>query len=465
MCWWIATMLMPAFRSALSTPCSSLSSIAKSPSTIAWSSLPANAAQVLTPMAFPMVWPAIFTSRPMVTLYTPLFDSPLLPRTASIFFGSSVLLAGSMFAEGTSNFCSIVSNIFATPAASFASSPMPPMCMNMTRGCSQKKWLCRAVTRSPLSSAALIAGFTWSSVSTMSPMTTVCAPAFVKAAQAVRPRGGIILVPAVVTARSLRGISTLKTPSFSFHLPLTPVICSIRAVSRPFLAAAAGSESRAIAISVLLMLHLLSDHQRPSSVLCAPAVGALALVQLVEVVEHRARAREAILVLPVRHRDRIDDQLESLRFGSPIGVDLEVDVVDDFGDRPQRCIGDLEAAKQHLERAQLALVRVLAVEHVEAQLALFVPVLVRRHELELRVRIDEPADEPRARHAIDVDPRPGDPGAAARPFDGPGLLHGRRLGRREALRELLQEARGRFAGTAMEEVDGGDLGEPTSGLL
>src|SRR6266478_4841972 len=38
-----------------------------------------------------------------------------------------------MLAEGTSNFCFIVSNTFATPPASFASSRMPPMRMNMTR--------------------------------------------------------------------------------------------------------------------------------------------------------------------------------------------------------------------------------------------------------------------------------------------------------------------------------------------
>src|SRR5438270_101001 len=240
----------------------------------------------------------------------------------------------------------------------------------------------------------------------MSPMTTVCAPAFVKAAQAVRPRGGIILVPAVVTARSLRGISTLKTPSFSFHLPLTPVICSIRAVSRPFLAAAAGSESRAIAISVLFMVHLLSDHQRPSSVLCAPAVGALALVQLVEVVEHRARAREAILVLPVRHRDRIDEQLESLRFGSPIGVDLEVDVVDDFGDRPQRCIGDLEAAKQHLERAQLALVGQLLRQRPRLAGYFLIVGIARGAEHLLHLLVAETLDESRL-----------DEGRVAAPFD------------------------------------------------
>src|SRR5207237_1421501 len=136
-----------------------------------------------------------------------------------------------MSAEGTSNFCFSVSNTLPTPAASFASSPIPPMCMNGTRGVSQKKWLWRAGTSSPFCSAASIAGFTWSSVRTMSPITTVCVPALVNAAQAVRPRGGVSLAPAAVTARSLRATCTLKTPCFSFHCPFSPVSCSILAVS------------------------------------------------------------------------------------------------------------------------------------------------------------------------------------------------------------------------------------------
>src|SRR5436190_18679131 len=52
-----------------------------------------------------------------------------------------------------------------------------------------------------------------------------------KAAQEVRPSGGVIFTPAVVTFRSARGTLTLKTPSFSSILPLAPVSCSIFAVS------------------------------------------------------------------------------------------------------------------------------------------------------------------------------------------------------------------------------------------
>ena len=82
---------------------------------------------------------------------------------------------------------------------------MPPMCMNITFGESQKKWLCSAVTSRPLSSAALIAGLTWSSVSTMSPMTMVCALPPLKAVQAVRPSGGVSFTPAAVEPISSRG--------------------------------------------------------------------------------------------------------------------------------------------------------------------------------------------------------------------------------------------------------------------
>ena len=57
----------------------------------------------------------------------------------------------------------ILAKTLPTAAASFSSSPMPPMCMNMMRGESHMKWLCRAVTSRPLSRATLITGLTWSS--------------------------------------------------------------------------------------------------------------------------------------------------------------------------------------------------------------------------------------------------------------------------------------------------------------
>src|SRR5205814_4495671 len=57
MCEWMATTLIFADRSALSTGCSSASSIAKSPSATADDGLPANAAQVFTPISAPRSMP------------------------------------------------------------------------------------------------------------------------------------------------------------------------------------------------------------------------------------------------------------------------------------------------------------------------------------------------------------------------------------------------------------------------
>src|SRR5438552_2225132 len=53
----------------------------------------------------------------------------------------------------------------------------------------------------------------------------------VKAAQEVRPMNGGIAHLSTVTLISLRGTLTLKTPSSSFHFPLSPVTSSIRAMS------------------------------------------------------------------------------------------------------------------------------------------------------------------------------------------------------------------------------------------
>src|SRR3569623_1873093 len=66
----------------------------------------------------------------------------------------------------------------------------------------------------------------------MSPMTMVCLPALVKAAQAVSPMPGVSFTPAAITRRSLRGKETLKTPSFASREPLATVRASIAAVSK-----------------------------------------------------------------------------------------------------------------------------------------------------------------------------------------------------------------------------------------
>src|SRR5262249_17225312 len=68
-----------------------------------------------------------------------------MPMMLSIFLGSSDVLAGSRSAFGISPLPPLVSLIFAntlpTADASLSSSPIPPMCMNMTFGESQKKMI------------------------------------------------------------------------------------------------------------------------------------------------------------------------------------------------------------------------------------------------------------------------------------------------------------------------------------
>src|SRR5438093_636238 len=75
-----------------------------------------------------------------------------------------------------------------------------------------------------------MAGLTWSSASTMSPITIVSLPLRLKVAQDVNPIGGVRRTPAALTVRSLRGTETLNVPSFSSSLPLAPVNCSMEAV-------------------------------------------------------------------------------------------------------------------------------------------------------------------------------------------------------------------------------------------
>src|SRR5438270_8025578 len=115
---------------------------------------------------------------------------------------------------------------------------------------------------------------------------------------------------------------------------------------------------------------------------------ALAFEVLVQIVQDGTGALQSHLVLGMRHGDAVDQVLETGIVGTVVLLVLEIDVVDDLRDRPQRGVGDLKARQQHLERAELSLVRELAVEHVETQLASLVAVLARRHERKKSRRIN-----------------------------------------------------------------------------
>src|SRR2546423_358602 len=90
MCEWIATMLMPASRNDFKAGRRSFSVTAKSPSTTAFSSLPAKAAQVFIPIVLSIVTPCLFVGRPKVNFIIPLFTSPLLRKI--LFNGSAVIV-------------------------------------------------------------------------------------------------------------------------------------------------------------------------------------------------------------------------------------------------------------------------------------------------------------------------------------------------------------------------------------
>src|SRR5262249_2973647 len=133
----------------------------------------------------------------------------------------------------------------------------------------------------------------------------------------------------------------------------------------------------------------------------------------VEVIEERGSAGHALVVGRMCEADPGDDVLDSLRLRkAELGI-LEIDVVNDLCDRTERCVLNVEPIDEDLERATVPLVGVLRFEHVETQFACFRSVTFACDELETRVRIEKPPDEPAAGHPIDVNSFPRNPGAAA----------------------------------------------------
>lgn len=80
-------MLILSLSSDFNTGCNSSSVTAKSPSTTALSSVPANAAQVFTPIVLSILTPCICAGRPIMNFTIPLFTSPFKPK--SVFSGSA----------------------------------------------------------------------------------------------------------------------------------------------------------------------------------------------------------------------------------------------------------------------------------------------------------------------------------------------------------------------------------------
>src|SRR5215218_1658705 len=137
--------------------------------------------------------------------------------------------------------------------------------------------------------------------------------------------------------------------------------------------------------------------------------GALPAEVFVEVVEHRGAARQPPFVLLVGRCDALDEMGDAGRLRTAeLGV-LQVDVMHDLADGRERPVVQARAGLQHLEGAAVAVVGVLALVHVEAQLAGFGDVALRGYELEPGLRIDEAPDEPGRGDPVHVDPAPRHP--------------------------------------------------------
>src|SRR6266545_847832 len=182
-------------------------------------------------------------------------------------------------------------------------------------------------------------------------------------------------------------------------------------------------------------------------------------VKRIQVVEQGSAASKARLVIRVRSGDAGDELADPGRLLAAVFRVLHVDVVDDLGDLAQRWIRQPEPLDEHFERAELAFVRELRLEHVEAELALLGPVVLRRHELEARLPVDELQDEPGARHPVHLDPGARDPRASTVLRDVQRRL--RLLGSLDGPHACLhsgQEALDDLAPGCSKEVDCRELG-------
>jgi hypothetical protein len=127
--------------------------------------------------------------------------------------------------------------------------------------------------------------------------------------------------------------------------------------------------------------------------------------------EERESSLQSVFVLGTVQDDAEDDLLDSggVRPGE-LSIS-EVDVVDDFRNVSERRVRIPSDPNERLECARIALVRKVPPDHVEPQLT-GLPFLLRIDEPELRIRINEPANQPGGGDPIDVQPTASDPNAS-----------------------------------------------------
>src|SRR5262249_4045125 len=139
----------------------------------------------------------------------------------------------------------------------------------------------------------------------------------------------------------------------------------------------------------------------------------LALEIFVQVIEDLGAARNALRIVLGRDADAFDQRPDAGDFGAAELAVLEIDVMDDFRDGAQRRVLQRAPLHQHFERAFVAVVGDLGLEHVEAQLAFVGAIALPGYEFEVRLGIDETPYQPSAGDAIHVYALSRDPGPVA----------------------------------------------------
>src|SRR5438876_12158888 len=89
---------------------------------------------------------------------------------------------------------------------------------------------------------------------------------------------------------------------------------------------------------------------------------------LVQIVEHGGPALQPGLVIPMPHGDTRDQSVDAGSLGTIELRILQIDVVHDLRDREEAAVVETQAQHEDLEGAEVALVRELGLEHVEAKL-------------------------------------------------------------------------------------------------
>src|SRR5437773_4624544 len=111
---------------------------------------------------------------------------------------------------------------------------------------------------------------------------------------------------------------------------------------------------------------------------------------LVQVVEHGGPTLEPGFLIPMAHGDARDEPVDTGCLGTVELRVLEVNVVYDLRNRHEGAVVETETRQQDLEGAEVAVVRELSLEHVEAEFYCLRLVTLGRHELEAGGGVNKP---------------------------------------------------------------------------